>query len=80
MNDYNKIIELWTLYGFNFEPDFIEKAFAKKSASMVKHLQNKFEEAYEKAGMYGAFFYFWAMLDNYNKEILEAYVMDHYKG
>ena len=77
---HNKVIELWTLYGFNFEHDFIEKAFAKEGASMIKHLQNKFEEAYERVGCHGAFFFFWAMLDDRNKRTLEDYVMDNYKG
>lgn len=80
MNDYSKAIQLWTMYGFNFEHDFIKKAFAGESEMMIKHLQNKFDEAYDIAGTYGAFFYFWSMLDSHYKRVLESYVMDNYKG
>ncbi len=75
MNTHD-IIKAWTLYGFNFSaPRFIEEAFAPAGESMVHHLKGKFEEAYSRAGMYGAFFYFYCMLDEHNKALLEEYVM-----
>lgn len=80
MNDYSKIIKLWTTYGFDYEYNFIRKAFASRGELMVKHLEIKFQEAYNIAGMYGAFFYFWTMLDSGNKQLLENYVMDNFKG
>lgn len=68
------------MYGFNFEHDFIVKAFCSRGEAMVRHLQAKFLEAYERAGTYGAFFYFWSMLDNGNKKLLEDYVLEQYSN
>lgn len=80
MPDHSKIIKLWTMFGFNYTSDFIEKAFASRGESMVQHLKGKFELAYDVAGAHGAFFYFWAMLDGTNKKLLEDWVMDNFKG
>lgn len=75
----HKIIGNWTMFGFNYGTTWIERAFKSKGEMMVKHLENKFLEAYNIAGMYGAFFYFWAQLDKGNKALLEEWVMDNYK-
>lgn len=77
----HKIIKLWTIYGFNFvAPTFIEKAFEKAGPSMVQHLKGKFEECYNIAGTYGAFFYFWAELSTNYQMMLEEWVLDNFKG
>lgn len=79
MNHHN-VIYLWTMFGFNFSHDFIEKAFAKKGKVMVNHLRGKFSSCYNNYGSRAAFFVFWAELDNENRQMLEDWVMDNYKG
>lgn len=75
----HKIISNWTMFGFNYGTTWIERAFKSKGVFMIDHLEKKFNEAYNIAGKYGAFFYFWAMLDNSNKQLLEEWVMDNYR-
>ena len=76
----HKIIKTWTMFGFNYSYGWIEGAFKSRGEDMVRHLKGKFEKAYDVAGAHGSFFYFWAMLDKENKELLENWVMDNYKG
>ena len=76
----HKIIKTWTMFGFNYSYGWIEKAFKSRGEDMVRHLKGKFEVAYDVAGAHGSFFYFWAMLDKENRELLENWVMDNYKG
>ena len=76
----HKIIKTWTMFGFNYSYGWIEEAFKSRGKIMVDHLKGKFEVAYDVAGAHGSFFYFWAMLDKENKELLENWVMDNYKG
>lgn len=79
--DFHKIIYLWTMFGFNFPHNFVNIVFKPHCDEyMLKHLNEKFDKAYDIAGMHGAFFYFWADLDTKNKHILEDWVMDNYKG
>lgn len=75
-----KAINLWTMFGFNYTPDFVEKAFADQGKLMIEHLQRKFEEAFDIAGSHGAFFYFWTMLSPSYQHQLEDWVLDNYKG
>lgn len=74
----HKIITNWTMFGFNYGSSWIERAFKSKGEVMINHLKGKFNEAYNIAGMYGAFFYFWTMLDRGNQQLLEEWVMDNY--
>lgn len=76
----HKIIKTWTMFGFNYSYGWIEEAFKSRGKIMVDHLKGKFEVAYSVAGAHGSFFYFWAMLDKENRELLENWVMDNYKG
>ena len=76
----SKVIKTWTMYGFNYEYQFIKKVFGDEGEMMVNHLQSKFDGYYESYGAAGAFFIFWAELDTKHKEKLEMYVMDNYKG
>lgn len=76
----HKIIKTWTMFGFNYSSGWIEEAFKSRGEIMVNHLKGKFKVAYDVAGAHGSFFYFWAMLDGENRELLENWVMDNYKG
>lgn len=75
----HKIIANWTMFGFNYGTTWIERAFKSKGERMIEHLKNKFNEAHNIAGIYGSFFYFWTMLDEGNKQLLEEWVMDNYR-
>ena len=76
----HKIIKTWTMFGFNYGCGWIDEVFKSRGEDMVNHLKGKFEAAYDVAGAHGSFFYFWAMLDKENRELLENWVMDNYKG
>lgn len=76
----HKIIKTWTMFGFNYSSGWIEEAFKSRGEIIVNHLKGKFKVAYDVAGAHGSFFYFWAMLDGENRELLENWVMDNYKG
>lgn len=78
--NHHDIIRLWTIFGFNYPHDFVEKAFAKKGSVMVNHLKEKFNSLYARYGSEASLFVFWANLDEGNRQILEDWVMDNFKG
>lgn len=72
-------IEKWNYWCTNFDENFIEKAWADNQI-MIKHLSAKFNEAYQRAGSYGAMTYFYLNLDDVQRKVLEDYVMNNYRG
>lgn len=68
----------FVMFGFNFPPNFVEKAFKDSGDLMIQHLKNKFDEAYDRAGSRGAMNTFYAQLDSNNQSILESYVAEYY--
>lgn len=74
MNE-KEIIMKWVLFGYNFEQDFIEKAFEGQGEWLIKHLKKKWERILDNVGSYGALNYFFCELDGNNKQILVDYVM-----
>lgn len=79
MKDFHKVIYLWMMFGFNYDPYFISKVFKNESDTMKQHLQDKFEKWYDLKGT-SAFFWFWSDLDTRHKHTLEDWVMDNYQG
>jgi hypothetical protein len=72
-------IELWNFWCTNYDYDFIQKAWAN-DPNMAHHLQNKFDSYYDVAGSYGVMTKFYLNLDGTNREILENYVLNNFRG
>jgi len=66
-------------FAMNFPPNFIEDCFSELGPMMVEHLSNKWSEAYQLAGPYGAMTRFYASLDGRNTILLEQYIAKLYK-
>ena len=47
---------------------------------MARHLQNKFDAYYDAVGSYGVMTKFYLNLDGTNREILENYVLNNFRG
>ena len=71
-------IHLFNMFALNYPYDFIEKVW--DGSHFTSHLRAKFEMAYSIAGSYGAMIKFWAELDENNREILENWIINNYKG
>ena len=72
-------IKKWNYWCTNFDENFIEEAWADNPV-MIKHLSAKFDEAYQRAGSYGAMTCFYLNLDDAQRKVLEDYVMNNYRG
>jgi len=68
----------FVMFGFNFPPNFVEKAFESQGTLMVNHLKEKFDAAYDRGGSRGAMNTFYAQLDSTNQSLLESYVAEYY--
>lgn len=77
------------MYSFNFEQDFIKKAFSKPGGinDMSSWYEQKFKQFCKdtkESGVYGstalAFMNFYAYLDNRGKNDLINYIVNNYKG
>lgn len=72
--DYNNS-EIGKFVGFtlNYDRNFIKNIWGEES-SIAKHLEGKFQSAYDKVGSYGAMIAFYSMLDSENRDKLESYI------
>jgi len=60
-------------FALNYDRNFIKNIWGEES-SISKHLEGKFQSAYDKVGSYGAMIAFYSMLDSENRDKLEAYI------
>lgn len=77
---YKEAITKWMYWMWNFESNFVETVFGDEGEMMVRHLQGKFEYAYERYGSYGCIPNFFGELDKKHRDKLIDWVMDNYKG
>lgn len=77
---YKEAITKWMYWIWNFESDFVKTVFGDEGEWMVKHLQAKFNYAYERYGAYGCIPAFVGELDKNHREKLIDWVMDNFKG
>jgi hypothetical protein len=59
-------------FGFNYPMNFIVDVFGDNN--IAKHLENKFNQYYEKHGPNAAFFMFFTALDEENQSKMEEYI------
>jgi hypothetical protein len=71
----NKII----MFGFNYPNGFIYSVWHAEP-NLAKHLQSKFNLAYDKVGSAGVFNAFYVNLDSQNQTILINWILANYKG
>lgn len=76
-SDYDKIINHWCKFCFNFPYGFIEKVFEDENTS---HFEQKWIRAYESVGSIGSVNKFFVELSGNNQEILTDWVYENYKG
>ena len=76
-NEYVSIVNHWTMFGFNYPTNFIEKAFAN---NMPQHFEGKFSTAYDRAGSVGAVNKFYTELSRDNQEAFASWVMKNYSS
>lgn len=70
-------IQKWNFYCYNFEYDFIERAWIDEPF-LARHLRSKFNALYERYGAMGVMPAFYAELDSNNRVKLLTYIMNHY--
>ena len=75
----NMEIRKWVMWCFDYNHDFIEKAWAE-SPIMSKHFRSKFDAIYKNHGCDAAMNRLYSELDDTNREILERYVDQNYHG
>lgn len=74
------MINDFVMFSLNFPSDFIKQAWTgTQNEWVISHLEEKFSEAYDIAGSYGAMIKFYTMLDRTNQEILENYISNYYE-
>lgn len=75
----NDAIEKWNYWCANYQPDFIERAWAHDK-NLAKHLRGKFDDYYDSVGPYGVMLKFYLNLSGNNQAILADYVMNNFEG
>lgn len=75
----NDAIEKWNYWCANYQPDFIERAWAHDK-NLAKHLRGKFDDYYDSVGPYGVMLKFYLNLSGKNQAILADYVMNNFEG
>ena len=73
--DLQNIIKKWTLFGFNYPQDFIQRCWADENEMFIEHLINKFKYRCENN-----ITLFYCELDSENQEKLVNWVFENYKG
>jgi hypothetical protein len=76
-DDYSKIITHWNMFCFNFPYGFVERVFEDENTS---HFEQKWIQAYERAGATGSVNKFFTELSGDNQRLLTDWVYDNYKG
>jgi hypothetical protein len=71
----NKVI----MFSFNYPNGFIYSVW-QDDPNLAKHLQGKFNLAYDKVGSAGVFNTFYVNLDSQNQTILINWILANYKG
>lgn len=66
-------IEKFTQFAFNYNHDFIQKAFG--DTHIAKHLQAKFDSIYKEHGPKAVMTIFYQYLDSGNRTVLENYIL-----
>jgi hypothetical protein len=74
--NYSKIVNHWTMFGFNYPSEWLKKVFNNNT----DHYTSKFSRAYQRAGSLGAMNMFYTELDGGNQSILAEWVMKNYSG
>lgn len=67
------------MFSLNYRHDFIEQIWGEET-SMAKHLRSKFNSYYKQYGSRAVMVTFYSELDNENREKLENYIINVYKG
>jgi len=73
------IINHFVYFTLNYPNNFMD-AFGDKDDYIRKHIETKFNTAYEKYGAYGAMTKFWTDLDAENKEKFANWIKENYTG
>lgn len=78
-NDYFQVVNNFVYFCLNYPKNFFD-AFGDKDDMIRKHIESKFNKAYDNHGSYGAMVYFWTDLDGNNKKKLAEWIKQNYKG
>ena len=71
------ILHSFTKFAFNYPPLFCLKIW-KDSPHMANHLNEKFNDMYDRHGALGAMTAFYNSLDGTNAQIFENYLINDY--
>ena len=72
-----EILGKFTKFAFNYPPLFCLKIW-KDSPHMANHLNEKFNDYYDRYGAAGAMVAFYNALDGTNSQIFETYLINEY--
>jgi len=73
------ILDKFTLFAFNYTPIFCLKIWGD-NPWMANHLNEKFNELYDRHGASGVMVAFYRSLDAENRKIFENYLINEYNG
>lgn len=74
--DYFKSVNHFVYFCLNYPSNFLDSF----NGHIKKHLEEKFQSAYDKYTSYGAMIKFWTELDRENQMKLSKWVKENYKG
>jgi hypothetical protein len=78
--DYFKIVNHFVYFCFNYPENFLDAWGANGVGTPREHMGQKFDAAYEKAGVTGAMIKFWTDLDSTNRRIFADWIKNNYDG
>lgn len=79
-NDYFQVVNHFVYFCLNYPQNFFDAFGHGKDDMIRKHIESKFNKAYDNHGSYGAMVYFWTDLDGKNKEKLAKWIKENFKG
>ena len=79
-NDYFQVVNHFVYFCLNYPQNFFDAFGHGKDDMIRKHIEDKFNKAYDKHGSYGAMVKFWTDLDGKNKDKLADWIKENYKG
>jgi hypothetical protein len=72
-------IHLFNMFALNYSHNFIKEIW-KGDENKISHLESKWFLCFNVTNNYGAMLKFWSELDGSNRETLENWILENYKG
>lgn len=77
---YLRVVTHFVKFCLNYPKNFLDVDAWMGSDTFKKHMEDKFNVAYEKGKTFGAMVYFWTELDAHNRRLFASWIKDNYIG